>query len=67
MYTMYTDVFSMELVRLSLIQNADECLGWMGDVVCRTGKPDRKWCDGSEGISRKSFARPFYREDTGSL
>lgn len=28
----------MELVRLSLIQNADECLGWVGDVVCRTGE-----------------------------
>lgn len=34
MYTMYTDVFLIDLVRLSLNQNIDECVGWVGDVVC---------------------------------
>lgn len=31
MYTMYTDVFLIEVMRLSLTQNTDECVG---DVVC---------------------------------
>lgn len=70
MYTMYTDVFWIELVRLSLTQNTDECMGGVGDVVCMynwgnsaLGKPDCKWCDGSEGISRKS-SRALSIEET---
>lgn len=67
---MYTDVFLIDLVRLSLNQNIDECVGWVGDVVCMynwgnlaLGKPDCKWCDGSEGISRK-WSRALSIEET---
>lgn len=34
MYTMYTDVFLIELVRLSLNQNTDEYVVCSGGVVC---------------------------------
>lgn len=59
MYTMYTDVFLIELVQLSLNQNTDEYVVVVLNV-CITegtwlwGKPDCRWCDSSEGISRKS-------------